>query len=58
MPPELLFCEFKAVGFRLTDFVRKPAMQGYYAEFERMDERPSPASIKPCGQNDQKQAAT
>ena len=50
IPPGLLFCEFAAVGFRLGQFVRKPELQGYYAEFELTGDRPAPASIKPCGQ--------
>jgi len=46
--PALLFCEFAAVGFRLTEFVRKPELQGYYAQFEAVGARPAPADIKPC----------
>lgn len=49
-PPTLLFCEFAAVGFRLTEFVRKPELQGYYAQFEAVDARPAPAAIRPCRQ--------
>jgi ubiquinone/menaquinone biosynthesis C-methylase UbiE len=49
IPPELLFCEFNAVGFRLVQFVRKPELQGYYAEFEAVGERPAPNAIRPCG---------
>lgn len=52
IPPDLLFCEFAAVGFRLTEFVRKPEMQGYYAQFEASEERPAPSAIKPCRQAD------
>lgn len=48
MPPALLFCEFQAVGFRLVEFVRKPELKGYYAQFEAVGERPQPAAIKPC----------
>ena len=48
--PELLFCEFGAVGFRLAQFVRKPELQGYYAQFEADGTRPAPASIRPCQQ--------
>jgi ubiquinone/menaquinone biosynthesis C-methylase UbiE len=48
IPPRLLFCEFSALGFRLARFVRKPEMQGYYAEFEATGARPAPAAIKPC----------
>ena len=50
IPPGLLFCEFNAVGFRLVQFVRKPALTGYYAQFEAAGERPAPAGLKPCGQ--------
>lgn len=49
IPPRLLFCEFAAVGFRLSRFELKPAMQGYYAQFEAVGERPEPSEIKPCG---------
>lgn len=48
IPPALLFCEFAAVGFRLTEFVRKPELQGYYAQFEAAGPRPAPANIAPC----------
>lgn len=48
MPPQLLFCEFQALGFRLVEFVRKPELRGYYAQFEAVGERPEPAAIKPC----------
>jgi len=52
IPPTLLFCEMGAVGFRLTQFVRKPELQGYFAEFEATGERPEPGAIKPCGKTD------
>ncbi len=48
MPPALLFCEMGAVGFRLVEFVRKPELRGYYAQFEAVGERPAPGAIKPC----------
>lgn len=48
IPPAQLFCEFQAVGFRLVEFVRKPELRGYYAQFEAAGERPAPAAIKPC----------
>ncbi len=48
VPPALLFCEFGALGFRLTQFVRKPEITGYLAQFEAVGDRPSPAAIKPC----------
>jgi hypothetical protein len=37
-----------AVGFRLVEFVRKPEVTGYYAQFEAQGERPAPAAIKAC----------
>lgn len=46
--PRLLFCEFASVGFRLVEFVRKPEIAGYYAQFERSGERPAPQDIDPC----------
>ena len=48
IPPQLLFCEFQAVGFRLVEFVRRPELNGYYAQFEAVGPRPEPAAIKPC----------
>jgi len=46
--PQLLFCEFHAVGFRLVEFVRRPELAGYYAQFEAVGPRPAPDEIKPC----------
>ncbi len=46
--PQLLFCEFEAVGFRLVEFVRKPELAGYYAQFEAVGSRPEPVDIVPC----------
>ena len=48
--PELLFCEFKRVGYRLVDFTRKPQIAGYYAQFEVAGDRPEPGAIEPCSQ--------
>jgi ubiquinone/menaquinone biosynthesis C-methylase UbiE len=48
IPPQLLFCEFQAVGFRLAEFVRRPELNGYYAQFEAVGPRPEPAAIVPC----------
>jgi len=50
IPPALLFCEFGAVGFRLTEFVRKPELRGYYAQFEAVGARPAAAAVRPCQQ--------
>ena len=46
--PRLLFCEFGQVGFRLVEFVRKPELAGYYAQFEAEGRRPDPHEIEPC----------
>lgn len=46
--PALLFCEFAAVGYRLVEFVRKPEIDGYYAQFEIAGDRPEPQQITPC----------
>lgn len=46
--PQLLFCEFERVGYRLVEFVRKPQIAGYYAQFEVVGERPDPRDIEPC----------
>jgi ubiquinone/menaquinone biosynthesis C-methylase UbiE len=48
--PALLFCEFQAVGFRLVEFVRKPELAGYYAQFVAAGPRPEPGAIEPCGE--------
>lgn len=54
IPPALLMCEFEAVGFRLTQFHRKPGIAGYYAQFEADGVRPEPAQIVPCRLEDGK----
>ena len=48
IPPQLLFCEFGALGFRLVEFVVRPELNGYYAAFEAVGPRPVPQGIKPC----------
>ena len=48
--PDLLFCEFQAVGLRLVEFVRKPELAGYYAQFAAVGPRPEPGAIEPCGE--------
>ncbi len=48
IPPLLLSCEFEAVGFRLIEFVEKPDIRGYFARFERDEERTDPSAIKVC----------
>lgn len=49
IPPKLLFCEFEAVGYRLTGFSEELALGGYIARFEPADKRPEPSAIKTCG---------
>ncbi|MXP09421.1 class I SAM-dependent methyltransferase [Pseudoblastomonas halimionae] len=48
MPPALLFCEMRSVGYRLVEFIRKPEIRGYYAQFELEGDRPAAAEIVPC----------
>ncbi|MFC4295527.1 class I SAM-dependent methyltransferase [Novosphingobium tardum] len=48
IPPLLLQCEFEAVGFRLVEFVRKPEIAGYYAQFEANGPRRPSNAILPC----------
>ncbi len=46
--PQLLFCEFQQLGYRLVEFDRKPEIAGYYAQFEAVGDRPQPEQIMPC----------
>jgi len=48
IPPKLLFCEFDAVGYRLTDFSEQLKLGGYIARFEVNGDRPKPSAIKTC----------
>jgi ubiquinone/menaquinone biosynthesis C-methylase UbiE len=57
--PQLLFCEFQQLGYRLVEFDRKPEIAGYYAQFEAVGERPRPDQIEPCAaQGENATAAT
>ncbi|MEP7351278.1 MAG: class I SAM-dependent methyltransferase [Sphingorhabdus sp.] len=47
--PKLLFCEFEAVGYRLTGFSEQLNLGGYMARFEPVGKRPEPEAIKACG---------
>lgn len=49
IPPKLLFCEFAAVGYRLTGFSEELKLGGYIARFALSGPRPEPAAIKTCG---------
>lgn len=48
IPPKLLFCEFEAVGYRLTGFSEHLNVGGYIARFEVAGKRPAPRAIKGC----------
>lgn len=48
IPPKLLFCEFDAVGYRLTGFTEQLKLGGYIARFEVSGERPGPSAIRTC----------
>ncbi len=54
IPPKLLFCEFDAVGYRLTGFSEQLNLGGYMARFELTEKRPEPGAIKPCGTSPKK----
>ncbi|NIJ21897.1 SAM-dependent methyltransferase [Sphingomonas naasensis] len=47
-PPELLKCEFGAVGYALVSMRRMPSAGGYIAIFRASGERPEPGMIKAC----------
>jgi ubiquinone/menaquinone biosynthesis C-methylase UbiE len=47
-PPELLKCEFAAVGYALVSMRPMPSAGGYIAIFEADGERPEPGTIKAC----------
>lgn len=49
IPPKLLFCEFAAVGYRLTGFSEELKLGGYIARFTLAGPRPEPKAIKTCG---------
>ena len=46
-PPELLHCEFAAVGFRLVDRKPMPEVDGYVAIYGAVGARPEPKAIVP-----------
>ena len=52
LPPAMLFCEFAALRYSLTEFVRKPAVSSYYGQFEAVGGRPEPSAIQPCRGNE------
>ena len=48
IPPKLLFCEFAALGYRLTGFSEELKLGGYIARFTLAGNRPEPQAIKTC----------
>jgi len=48
IPPNLLFCEFRSVGYKLVEFVEKPDLRSYFARFERGENRTEPGDIETC----------
>lgn len=47
-PPDLLKCEFAAVGYSLVSMRDMPSAGGYLAMFRAEGPRPDPASIRAC----------
>ena len=47
-PPNLLRCEFAAVGYSLVDMQPMPSAGGYLATFRVAGPRPEPDAIVPC----------
>ncbi|WP_423606892.1 class I SAM-dependent methyltransferase [Sphingomonas sp. MS122] len=47
-PPELLKCEFAAVGYRLVTMRDMPSAGGYLAMFKAEGPRPEPGAIRAC----------
>lgn len=54
IPPKLLFCEFEAVGYKLTGFSEQLNLGGYIARFEPSRPRPAPREINACATASQK----
>lgn len=48
IPPKLLFCEFDAIGYRLTGFTEQLKLGGYIARFEVRGARPDKSAIQNC----------
>ena len=47
-PPNLLRCEFAAVGYSLVELEPMPSAGGYFATFRAVGPRPAPEDIVPC----------
>jgi protein-L-isoaspartate O-methyltransferase len=48
IPPELLRCEFAALGLKLARFQPLRGGESYFASFRIAAPRPSPGDIRPC----------
>jgi len=48
LPPQVLRCEFAAVGLRLRAYQPIENGDAYFASFEPVGERPEPRDIQPC----------
>ncbi|NCP13137.1 MAG: methyltransferase domain-containing protein [Sphingomonadales bacterium] len=48
MPHRLLFCEYEAIGYVLVEYTERPDIKGYFARFQRGEERTRPEDIKVC----------
>lgn len=47
-PPQLLVCEFNAVGYELKRFERLPDTESFFASFEPRGPKPAPEDIPVC----------
>lgn len=47
-PPQLLVCEFNAVGYEMRRFERLPDSESYFASFEPRGVKPTPQEIVAC----------
>jgi len=47
-PPQLLVCEFNAVGYELKRFERLADTESYFASFEPRGPKPAPGDIPTC----------
>lgn len=56
-PPELLKCEFAAVGYQLVAMQPMPSAGGYFATFTARGARPEPKAIQSCRLQPSQQAA-
>lgn len=56
-PPNLLQCEFEAVGYERVSHRTLPSAGGYLAVFRAVGPRPEPAQIVPCRLSDDARSA-